>query len=376
MMTQFRNRLRQLNSLFQDTEATKDAFAALLDQTYNYNFQKGAIVRGKVVSKDSHGLMVDIGAKTLAIVPFREIADRANADDPKSALVAGEDYEFYILRPEDENGQLTLSRKRVAIAYAWKQMEVYAAEDKVLECTIVGRVRGGALGLVEGVRGFIPSSHLGVKQPIDALVNTTLPVKILSLDIQRNNLILSHKKVISEQLHSQRRELFEGVTVGAVIEGQVVRLTDFGAFVDLGGIDGLLPLSQMSWRWVEHPSDLLTIGDTVRVEVISVDIERQRISLSVKSLQEDPWLTIDQHFALNQSVDGTITRIKPFGAFVEITPGVEALLPSRDLQELENQRGEKLASGTKITGYINRFSVDERRISLGLYPIAQQEETV
>jgi ribosomal protein S1 len=229
-------------------------------------------------------------------------------------------------------------------------------------------VKGGLLVDVMGLRGFVPSSHLRVKNSLEQMVNTTLPLKILSLDQQRNNIILSHRKVMSEQMAEQRKELFSNLSVGTVVEGEVVRLTEFGAFVDLGGVDGLLPLSQMSWRWVEHPSDILKIGDSVKVEVIGVDHDKQRVSLSIKSQFSDPWNDVAKELKAGDQVEGGITRIKHFGAFVEIYPGVEALLPSKDLNDYEHQKQAKLEVGQKINTYIIKFTPEERRISLSFNP--------
>jgi ribosomal protein S1 len=201
------------------------------------------------------------------------------------------------------------------------------------------------------------------------MVGQTIPAKIINLDRQRNNIILSHRKMVSEQMAEQRRDLFSKLREGDVIEGEVVRLTDFGAFVDLGGVDGLLPLSQMSWRWVEHPSDILSIGEKVKVEVIGVDHDKQRVSLSIKGQSNDPWQEVANSLSQGSEVEGTVTRLKHFGAFVEVYPGVEALLPSRDIAEYEHQNQTKLAAGQKIKTYVVKFQPEERHISLSFHPL-------
>lgn len=178
---------------------------------------------------------------------------------------------------------------------------------------------------------------------------------------------------MAEQMAEQRRELFADLQVGDIIEGEVVRLTDFGAFIDLGGVDGLLPLSQMSWRWVEHPSDLLGIGEKVKVEVIGIDQEKQRVSLSIKSQFPDPWIEVVKILALNEKVEGTVTRIKHFGAFVEVYPGVEALLPSRDITDHQTASGKQVNVADKIDTYIVKFNPEERRISLSFEPLAPDD---
>jgi small subunit ribosomal protein S1 len=349
--------------LFEGTlSAEQQDFAKLL-ASFDYAFTRGDLVSGKVVGFESNGALVDIGAKTAAFLPLKELG--AQSTKMEDVIKQGETYEFLILREENEEGQLMVSLRRVQAAHNWKKLEQMMIDETVLECPVTSVVKGGLLVDVMGLRGFVPASHLRVKQTIEALVGQTLPLKILNLDVQRNNIILSHRKVMSEQMAEQRKELFDNLKVGAVVEGEVVRLTDFGAFVDLGGVDGLLPLSQMSWRWVEHPSDVLKIGDHIKVEVIGLDMERQRVSLSIKSQFSDPWNEVAAEFRVGQEVGGTITRIKHFGAFVEVYPGVEALLPSKDMVDYENFHRVKLDLGHTIQTTIQKFNPEERRISLG-----------
>ncbi len=344
-------------------------FEALL-QRYDYNFKKGDIVKGSIISVESAGAMVDIGAKTAAYLPSKEFSNTGNSQD---AMKPGEEMDFFILREENEDGQLTLSRRRVFTAQSWNDLQELVNKDAVIECTVNSVVKGGLLIDVMGLRGFVPSSHLRVKSSLEDLVGQTLPFKILSLDQQRNNIILSHRKVMAEQMAEQRRELFADLQIGDIVEGEVVRLTDFGAFIDLGGVDGLLPLSQMSWRWVEHPSDILSIGEKVKVEVIGIDYDKQRVSLSIKSQFPDPWNEVVKILSLNQKVEGTVNRIKHFGAFVEVYPGVEALLPSRDITDYQNETGKQINVGDKIETYIVKFNPEERRISLSFHQLTPDE---
>ncbi len=348
----------------QVSEDAKKTFEALLEGKYNYTFAKGEIVSGSVVSWDSSYAYVDVGAKTNALLPIKELTDRATAFSDE--LEVGKSYDFYILREENDDSQLTLSLKRVQTAYAWKDLTTKMEADEVIEGKVSGVVKGGLLiELESNLRGFVPSSHMRSRNNLESLVGQTLPFKLLAVDVTRNNIILSHRKVLAEQQQEERKELFSTLETGTVIEGKVVRLTSFGAFVDLGGVDGLLPLSQMSWRWVEHPSDLLNIGDTVKVEVIGVDEERQRVSLSAKSLMKDPWEEVSELMKEGQEVEGKIMRIKQFGAFVEIHPGVEALLPSRELQSYEETQGQAVEVGMMLKTFIIKFQPEERRISLG-----------
>jgi small subunit ribosomal protein S1 len=351
--------------ILSSSAAQRDKFAELLDGKYNYAFKKGEIIAGTVITVDAHHIYVDIGAKTTAVLHSKEMAVSGHGDEPVEPLKPGDTSEFYILREEDEDGQLTLSQRRVTQAYTWKKLQLQMDGDETIQCKVMAIVKGGLLVDVQSLRGFVPSSHIRVRGTFEELIGETLPFKILAIDQNRNNIILSHRKVMADQVAEQRKDLFGNLEVGSVIEGDVVRITDFGAFVDLGGVDGLLPLSQMSWRWVEHPSDVLAIGDKVKVEIIGVDADRQRVSLSVKSQQSDPWDAVATQFQQGDQIDGTVTRIKQFGAFVEIYPGVEALLPSKELQDYEHDNNEAITPHQHIQVYIHKFNPEERRISLG-----------
>lgn len=351
--------------------ADKSEFELLLDK-YDYNFKKGDLIKGKIVGYESSGLLVDIGAKTAAYVPPKEVSNLPDVD-AKRAVNVGDEKEFLIIKEEDEDGQLTLSLKKVASAYSWKELEEIKEKDSIVEGEVASIVKGGILVDVLGIRGFVPSSHLRVKDT-EGLVGQKIPLKILSVDAQQNNLILSNRKVVSDLQAEQRKDLFDKIKTGNTVEGEVVRLAEFGAFVDIGGIDGLLPLSQMSWRWVDHPADLLNVGDKIKVEVIGIDEDKQRVSLSLKSLQPDPWIEASESIKEGQKVTGSIIRVKNFGAFVEIPPGVEALLPFKEVQEYQNLHGKPLDSGDNIDAYIVRFNPEDRRISLSIHEPTSEDK--
>lgn len=343
---------------------TDDEFESLISQ-YDYKFQKGDLVKGIVCSYDSDGVIVDIGAKTSASVPERE----ARIDMSKSiedTLKKGEVYEFLIIREEDDDGRFLLSYRKVAMAYAWKEIEELKEQDATVEGTVVSVVKGGVLVEVKGVRGFVPSSHLRAKDT-DNIVGQKIELKILSLDPSQNNFILSNKKVYSDAQDESKENMFSNLEVGQVVKGEVVRITDFGAFIDIGGMDGLLPLSQMSWRWVDHPSDVLKIADTINVEIIGIDHDKQRVSLSLKNLEADPWIEAKNKIKEGDKVEGTITRIKHFGAFVEVFAGVEALLPNNEVVDYQNKNNCILAAGDKIVTSVIKFNPDDRRISLSIH---------
>lgn len=335
-------------------------FEELLKQ-YDYNFKKGDLVKGTVCGFDSLGLMVDIGAKTIAIAPNREVIEKDEKIETK--FEKGKEYEFLIITEEDEDGKFLLSRKKVEFAYSWKELEKAKANDEIILGTISSIVKGGILVDISGVKGFVPSSQLRVKET-ELEIGTKLELKILTLDNQQNNFILSNKKVYDDSVTEARQTVFSQIESGQILKGEVVRITDFGAFIDLGGIDGLLPLSQLSWKWIEHPTDLLHIGDKIDVEVIAVDHNKQRVSLSLKNLEPDPWIEAEKQIKEGNIIEGTITRIKPFGAFVEIFNGVEALLPHSELIELQNKYKKIYEEGDKIETFVFKFNPQDKRIAL------------
>ena len=340
----------------EDNFMNDDEFESLLSK-YDYRFQKGDLVKGIVCGYDNTGVTVDIGAKTAAFVPIKEA--KINFDVPvEETLKKNEQYEFLIIKEEDEDGKFLLSYKRVATAYNWRELEDKKAADETVEGVVTGVVKGGILVEVNGVKGFVPSSHLRVKS-IDDIVGQKIELKILSMDAQQGNFILSNKKVFSDDKEDSRKDLFEKMEVGERIKGEVVRITDFGAFVNIGSVDGLIPLSQISWKWIDHPSDIL-------VEVIGIDYDKQRVSLSLKNLEPDPWIEAKEKIKEGDEVEGVITRLKHFGAFVEVIDGVEALLPSSDLVEWQNKNNRELKIGDKIKTTILKFNPDDRRISLSI----------
>ena len=337
-------------------------FEKLLEQ-YDYKFQKGDLVKGRIYAMDSHGLSVDIGAKTGAGVPFYEAVEKGENIEDKFKI--GEEYEFLIIREEDEDGKFLLSKKKVDFAYAWKELEKAKAEDATILAEVTGSVKGGLIVEISGVKGFIPTSQLRTNET-DIEIGTKLEVKILTLDPTQNNFILSNKKVYDDSVEEARKTIFSQIEAGQVVKGEVVRITDFGAFIDLGGIDGLLPLSQLSWRWIDHPTDILNVGDKIDVEVIAVDHDKQRVSLSLKNLEPDPWIEAEKQIKEGDKIEGTITRLKHFGAFVEVFPGVEALLPHNEVVDYQNESGNILEVGNKIDTYIMKFYPADKRIALSI----------
>ncbi len=349
-------------------------FEKLLEQ-YDYKFQKGDLVKGIICGFDAQGVLVDIGAKAIAVVPTYEAVDKG--EQPENVFKKGQECEFLIIREEDEDGKFLLSKKKVDNAYAWKELEKVKANDEVILGTIVNVVKGGVLVDVSGIRGFIPTSQLRARES-ELEVGSKLELKILTLDVQQNNFILSNKKVYEDTVEEARKNIFSQIEPGQVVKGEVVRITDFGAFIDIGGLDGLLPLSQLSWRWIDHPTDILKVGEKIDVEVISIDYDKQRVSLSLKNLEPDPWIEAAEKIKEGDKVQGTVTRLKHFGAFIEVLPGVEALLPHNEVVDLQNETGNIIKVGDKIDTYVVKFNPADKRISLSIHeqgsePAPEQE---
>ena len=349
--------------------ASDEDFEKLLEQ-YDYKFQKGDLVKGTVCGFDSQGVLVDIGAKTTALIPNYEAVDKGENVEEK--FEKGQEGEFLIIREEDEDGRFLLSKKKVDFAYAWKDLEKAKEADETILGTVINTVKGGVLVEVAGVRGFIPSSQLRAKES-ELEAGAKIEVKILTLDVQQNNFILSNKKVYDDTVAEAKSNIFSQIEDGQIVKGEVVRITDFGAFVDIGGVDGLLPLSQLSWRWIDHPTDILHVGDKIDVEVIKVDHAKQRVSLSLKSLEPDPWIEAEKNIKEGDEIEGTITRLKYFGAFVEVFPGVEALLPHNEVIEYQNENKNILQVGDKIKTHIIKFNPADRRIALSIHEHAETD---
>lgn len=345
-------------------------FEELLSK-YEHSFKSGDLVKGTIYGYDSEGAIVDIGGKSAAVVPTKEVSNENKKIE--EVLERGKEYEFLIISEPDENGKITLSRKKLDLFYTWQELKKLKEANEIIKGDVVQVVKGGVLVDITGVRGFVPLSQIQ-NTGVDYKVGDKMEVKIISLDEEHNNFVLSNKKIYSDSIEMAKEEIFSQIEVGQVIKGRVVRITDFGAFIDIGGFDCLLPLSQISWKWVEHPTDLLKIGEEIEVGVFDVDVTKQRITLSLKSITPDPWEAASKEVKEGEFRDGLITRIKSFGAFVEIYDGVEALLPHSELVEYQNNNNVILNVGDKINVCVQKFNPQDKRISLGFNK--QDEEII
>jgi len=346
---------------------SKSEFEKLLEESLNIKFEQGDIVPGHVVRIERDGLLVDVGGKSEGFVPQKEVTN-IGVDRIEEVVKVGEQLEFYILREENENGQLTLSLKRVAQARGWVQLENMKRNDETIRAKISQVVKGGVVVDVYGLRGFVPASQLRVKGTTpEELIGMEIPMKILETDTKRNKLILSQRLAVQEEKAAQREKILSTLESGQVVTGEVVRIADFGAFIDLGGLDGLLPISEISWERVSHPSDVLKVGQMVTTKVLKVDQEKGHISLSLKQMQPDPWKEIEDKFNEGQTVNGTVRKIQSFGAFVQIYPGVDALLPTVEMSDQPTAKPEEIVQvGQQVKAVIKKFSPKEHKISLSL----------
>lgn len=345
----------------------KSEFERLLEESFKYKFELGGIVTGDIVRVERDGALVDVGGKSEGFVPAKELSNMP-VNDPDDVVKVGDRLEFYILRDENENGQLTLSLKRVAQARGWVQLEQQKKSDETIRAKISAVVKGGVVVDVYGLRGFVPASQLRVKGTTpEELIGMEIPMKILETDTKRNKLILSQRLAVQEEKAAQREKILSTLEAGQTVTGEVVRIADFGAFIDLGGLDGLLPISEISWERVSHPSDVLKVGDMITTKVLKVDREKGHISLSLKQMQPDPWKEIEDKFQEGQVLNGTVRKIQSFGAFVQIYPGVDALLPTVEMSEQPNVKPEEIVHvGQELKAIIKKFAPKEHKISLSL----------
>ncbi|DAA95676.1 TPA: hypothetical protein CPT80_06130 [Candidatus Gastranaerophilales bacterium HUM_9] len=347
-------------------EKTLDEFEKLLEDSFSKQHAVADIVEGTVIKKEKDGYLISVkGAKMEAYLPEKELS----SDEPE--LQVGDEKEFYVLKEEDNDDAMLLSLKRIAFAQAWAQLNDAKVQGDTILAKVVSTVKGGVLVDVADLKGFIPSSQLRTGVPFDGLVDTKIEVKVLEADPKKNKLILSQRQAVAEQRDQVVDNVLASLEEDSVVKGTVVRITDFGAFVDINGIDGLLPISEISWQRIKHPSDVLTLGDTIEVKIIKLDTELKRISLSLKRMGENPWQQIEGQFEEGQIVTGTVNKITTFGAFINIFPGVEALLPVAEMSNENVNPFNMFKVGDEVKVLIKRFTPQEHRIALSIKDIEE-----
>jgi small subunit ribosomal protein S1 len=336
-------------------------------------FTEGDVVTGHVVRIDNDEVLVDIGYKSEGVIPSSELSIRKSVD-PSDEVSLGEEVDALVLTKEDQDGRLILSKKRARFEKAWRRIEAAAESGEPVEGAVIEVVKGGLI-IDLGVRGFLPASLVDIRRVpnLDEYMSTTIECKVIELNRSRNNVVLSRRAVLEEQRKEDRERILDRLQPGQVVEGTISNIVDFGAFVDLDGIDGLIHISELSWSHVNHPSEILSIGSTVSVKVLDIDRQRQRISLGLKQTQEDPWQRVVDTYNIGDELEGTVTKVVTFGAFVEILDGVEGLVHISELAQhhVENPR-EIIQPGDPVRVKILEIDSERRRLSLSIKRVEGQ----
>ncbi|MET9691156.1 30S ribosomal protein S1 [Streptomyces sp. NPDC006514] len=344
----------------------EEAFLAAIDETIKY-FNDGDIVDGVIVKVDRDEVLLDIGYKTEGVIPSRELSIKHDVD-PNEVVKVGDEIEALVLQKEDKEGRLILSKKRAQYERAWGTIEKIKEEDGIVTGTVIEVVKGGLI-LDIGLRGFLPASLVEMRRVRDLqpYVGKELEAKIIELDKNRNNVVLSRRAWLEQTQSEVRQTFLTTLQKGQVRSGVVSSIVNFGAFVDLGGVDGLVHVSELSWKHIDHPSEVVEVGQEVTVEVLDVDMDRERVSLSLKATQEDPWQQFARTHQIGQVVPGKVTKLVPFGAFVRVDEGIEGLVHISELAERHVEIPEQVVQvNDEIFVKVIDIDLERRRISLSL----------
>ena len=341
-------------------------FLAAIDATIK-SFEDGDIVEGTIVKVDRDEVLLDIGYKTEGVIPSRELSIKHDVD-PYEVVHVGDIVEALVLTKEDKEGRLILSKKRAQYERAWGTIEKVKEEDGMVEGQVIEVVKGGLI-IDIGLRGFLPASLVEMRRVRDLqpYVGKVLEAKIIELDKNRNNVVLSRRAYLEQTQSAVRQGFLTELVKGQIRSGVVSSIVNFGAFVDLGGVDGLVHVSELSWKHIDHPSEVVEVGQEVTVEVLDVDMDRERVSLSLKATQEDPWQHFARTHAISQVVPGKVTKLVPFGAFVRVEEGIEGLVHISELAERHIELPEQIVQvNDDIFVKVIDIDLERRRISLSL----------
>eukprot|EP00752_Nemacystus_decipiens_P000002 g2.t1 len=347
--------------------AGKESFAELLEESLgDREHLEGTVVKGTVISVDNDMALIDVGLKAEGRVALKEFGQPGQPAE----LAPGDEVEVFVERLEDKNGEAMLSRDKAKREEAWIQLEKQFNANERVTGVIFGRVKGGFTVDLNGAVAFLPGSQVDIRpvRDITPLMNTPQPFQILKMDRSRGNIVVSRRSVLEETRAEQRSELIENLKEGQVLEGVVKNITDYGAFVDLGGVDGLLHVTDVSWRRINHPSEALSIGQTVKVQVIRFNPETQRISLGMKQLEADPWEGVEAKYPVNATFTGRVTNITDYGAFVELEPGIEGLVHVSEMSWTKKNvhPGKIVSTSQEVEVMVLDVDPQKRRISLGI----------
>ena len=349
-----------------DDIGSAEAFEAAVDSTIKY-FNDGDIVTGTVVKVDRDEVLLDIGYKTEGVIPSKELSIKHDID-PFDVVSVGDQVEALVQQKEDKEGRLILSKKRAQYERAWGTIEKVKEEDGVVTGTVIEVVKGGLIVDI-GLRGFLPASLVEMRRVRDLqpYIGAEIEAKIIELDKNRNNVVLSRRAWLEQTQSEVRQNFLNQLAKGQIRKGVVSSIVNFGAFVDLGGVDGLVHVSELSWKHIDHPSEVVEVGTPVTVEVLDVDLDRERVSLSLKATQEDPWQTFARTHQIGQIVPGKVTKLVPFGSFVRVEEGIEGLVHVSELAERHVEIPEQVVRvGQDVMVKIIDIDLERRRISLSL----------
>ena len=358
-------------SIIDFEDISDDQMNEMIDGTLT-DFDEGDLVDGTIVKIEHDEVLVDIGFKSEGVIPARELSIRKDAD-PADIVSLGDKIEALVLQKEDKDGRLVLSKKRAEYERAWISVEEKFRAGEVVTGEVIEVVKGGLI-LDIGLRGFLPASLVDLRRvkDLDAYMNTEIEARVIEMDRNRNNVVLSRRVLLEEGRKNERAEILSKLSKGMRLKGNVSSIVDFGAFVDLGGIDGLVHISELSWSHVNHPSEVVKVGDEVEVEVLDVDLNRERISLGLKQTTEDPWTKLVESYPVGSIVDGKVTKTVPFGAFVQLGPNVEGLV---HISEMANKHidapTQVVHAGDEVKVKVMDINTERRRISLSMKAAAE-----
>ena len=361
----------QTGTIIEQREYTDEEMHALIDGTMT-DFDEGDLVSGTVVKVERDEVLLDIGYKSEGVIPARELSIRKDAN-PADIVTVGDAIEALVLQKEDKDGRLILSKKRAEYERAWTKIEEKFTSGENVEGEVIEVVKGGLI-LDIGLRGFLPASLVDLRRVKDlaAYTGTRLEARVIEMDRNRNNVVLSRRVVLEEGRKFERAEILGKLQKGMILPGNVSSIVDFGAFVDLGGIDGLVHISELSWSHVNHPSEVVKVGDPVQVQVLDVDLGRERISLGLKQTQEDPWKQLVQNFPVGSIIEGKVTKLVPFGVFVELGDGVEGLVHISEMAKGHVETPDQVTSvGQVVHVKVMDVDLERRRISLSMRAAAE-----
>ena len=359
----------QNSSIFSLDDVSDEEMNQLIDGTITA-FDEGDLVTGTVVKIEHDEVLLDIGFKSEGVIPSRELSIRKDVD-PTEIVGLGEEIEALVLQKEDKEGRLILSKKRAEYERAWNRVEEKFNGGENVEGEVIEVVKGG---IDIGLRGFLPASLVDLRRVKDlsAYMGTRIEARVIEMDRNRNNVVLSRRVVLEEARKAERSEILSKLQPGMRLKGVVSSIVDFGAFVDLGGIDGLIHISELSWNHVNHPSEVVKVGQEVEVQVLDVDLNRERISLGLKQTTEDPWRSLVKKYPVGAIVEGVVTKLVTFGAFVDLGDGVEGLV---HISEMARQHvdapAQVCAVGDTVQVKVMEIDLDRRRISLSMKAAAE-----